>query len=68
MLQNKAIGNKWLISPTFYAQLWRASKILKLQKDSDDLIVFSRFWDLHTKKLRENMLVKSTQGCTIHAA
>jgi len=50
-----------LISPMFYKQLTRA-QIPKAQKDTDDLTVFLRFWDLHTLKLCVKMLVKSATG------
>ncbi len=49
------------MSPTFYEQLLH-TKIPKAQKDTDDLTVFLRFWDLHMKTLCINMLIKSTLG------
>ena len=36
--------------------------LYKAQKDSVDMTVFLRFWDLHVWKLRLNMLVKSNLG------
>jgi hypothetical protein len=38
-------GDQVTILPTFYKQLLCA-QILKVQKDTDDLTVFLRFWDL----------------------
>ncbi len=35
-------------------------QIQKAQKDTDDLTVFLRFWDLRMLKLQVNMLVKFT--------
>ncbi len=52
------------ISTTFYVQLLQA-QIPKVQKDTDGLTVFSRFWDMSSLKLQVNMLVKSTQGFVI---
>jgi hypothetical protein len=40
-------GNLGSISSTFYEQLLRA-QIPKAVKDTDDLAVFFRFWDLTT--------------------
>jgi len=45
----------------FYKQLLPA-QISKAQKDTVDLTVFLRFWDLRTQKLCVNMLVKFTPG------
>jgi hypothetical protein len=36
------------------------TQILKVQKDTDVLNVYLRFWDLRTLKLHINMLVKLT--------
>jgi len=38
------------------------AKILKAQKDSDDLTVFFRFWDLRSYKMHVSMFVKMTPG------
>jgi hypothetical protein len=35
-------------------------QIPEVKKDTDDLTVLLRFWDLNTKKLFENILVKLT--------
>jgi hypothetical protein len=47
------------ISPTFYNQLLQ-EQIPKMQKETDDLTVFLRFWNLQVQKLLINMLVKLT--------
>jgi len=39
------LDNYGLVSPMFYKQRLHA-QIPKAQKDSDDLTVFLRFWDL----------------------
>jgi len=46
----------------YFTHSFLQAQLPKVQKDTDDLTVFLRLWDLCELKLLANMLVKSTQG------